>query len=82
MNMDRIIGMVANQVIRRVVNLVVDRGFNFVSRKSADLTASNADDALPKLPKSKEELARDAQLRSMADQAANTAKVTRRLRRF
>lgn len=38
MNLERLINMVINQVIRRLVNLVVDRGFGLASRqmRSAD----------------------------------------------
>jgi hypothetical protein len=77
MNLNHLINMVVNQVVRRVVNSAVDRGINFAWRKKP----------VSELPPEKHvttpaELAKDASLRSMADQAAKTAKATRRLGRF
>jgi hypothetical protein len=76
MNLDRLVNMVVNQVVRRVVNIVVDRGITFAWRKKPT----------PVEPPQKHvttpaELAKDASLRTMADQAAKTAKMARRLGR-
>ena len=81
MNLNRLINMVTNQVIRRVVKLVVDRGINFASRKAATSSTPDPDQPAPKHPTTPAELANDARLRSMADQAAKTAKMMRRIRR-
>lgn len=77
MNLDRLMNMVVNQVVRRVVNIVVDRGINFAWRKkpAPDTAAPAIDVTTPA------ELAKDAQLRTMADHAAKTAKMARRLGR-
>ena len=77
MNLDRLVNMVVNQVIRRVVNIVVDRGINFAWRKkpAPDTATPETDVTTPA------ELAKDAQLRTMADHAAETAKMARRLGR-
>ena len=77
MNLDRLVNMVVNQVVRRVVNIVVDRGINFAWRKTpAPNTAAPETDVTTPA-----ELAKDAQLRTMADHAAKTAKMARRLGR-
>ena len=77
MNLDRLVNMVVNQVVRRVVNIVVDRGINFAWRKTPtpNTAAPETDVTTPA------ELAKDAQLRTMADQAAETAKMARRFGR-
>jgi hypothetical protein len=77
MNLDRLVNMVINQVVRRVVNMVVNRGINFAWRKkpTSDTDAPVSDATTPA------ELAKDAQLRTMADQAAKAAKMARRLGR-
>ena len=79
MNLDRIIGMVVNQVVRRVVNVVVDRGF----RAAAHMTEQKPDpeQATADHVTTPAELAKDARLRTMAEQAAKTAKMTRRIGR-
>lgn len=79
MNLERFISMIVNQVVRRVVNLVVDRGINFASRKAPPAKP----DAAPavKHVTTPEELAKDASLRTMADQATKMAKLSRRLGR-
>lgn len=76
MNLDRLINMVVNQVVRRVVNIAVDRGINFAWRKkpvSGQPSEKHQTDP--------GEQAKDASLRSMADQAAKTARIARRIRR-
>lgn len=79
MNLNHFINMVTNQVVRRVVNIVVDRGINFASRKVA---LPKPLDTPPKKPViTPEELAKQASLQTMADQAAKTAKMARRLGR-
>ena len=82
MNLNHLINMVTNQLVRRVVNLVVDRGINFASRKAADITTPAREQPALKHVTTPGELAKEAQLRSMADQAAKTSKMTRRLGRF
>lgn len=73
MNFNHLINMVTNQVIRRVVNIVVDRGINFAWRKKPK------GEQLPeKHVTTPAELAKEASLRAMADQAAKTAKMARR----
>ena len=88
MNLNHLINMVTNQVVRRVVNIAVDRGFRFAQRKAADVTTPNSDQAasIPEQPAANHittpsELAKDAQLRTLADQAAKTAKMMRRIGR-
>ena len=76
MNLDRLVNMVVNQVVRRVVNIAVDRGINFAWRKKPA-----AAEPVQKHVTTPEELAKDASLRSMADQAAKTAKMARRIGR-
>lgn len=66
--------MIVDQVVRRVVNIVVDRGINFAWRKK-----SVADQPAEKHVTTPAELAKDAQLQAMADHAAKTAKMARRL---
>lgn len=79
MNMNQLINMVTNQVVRRVVNIVVDRGFRFAARKAPppapDATPQNSHVTTPA------ELAKEAQLRALADQAAKSAKMIRRIGR-
>ena len=81
MNLNHLINMVTNQVIRRVVNLVVDRGINFASRKVADAATPDPEQAKPTHVTTPEELAKEASLRTLADQAAKTAKMMRRIGR-
>lgn len=81
MNLNRLINMVTNQVIRRVVNVAIDRGINFVSRKSVKPPEPIGSRAVDQDATTPAELAQDAQLRTMADQAAKTARMTRRLGR-
>ena len=78
MNLNHLINMVTNQIIRRVVNTVVDRGFRFASRKSAELTKPDPEPQLVRDVTTPAELAKDAQLRRLADQATTTAKMTGR----
>ena len=81
MNLNRLVNMVVNQLVRRVVNLVVDRGINFASRKAADIATPDPEQPAAKHVTTPQELARDASLRSMADQAAKSAKMMRRIGR-
>lgn len=81
MNLNRLINMVTNQVIRRVVNVAIDRGINFVSRKSVKPAEPVTHQAVEHDVTTPAELARDAQLRTAADQAAKTARMARRLGR-
>lgn len=76
MNLNQLINMVTNQIVRRVVNIVVDKGFRLASRRSLPKT----DAKLAETPQvtTPAELAKDASLRAMADQAAQTAKMTGR----
>ena len=78
MNLNHFINMVTNQVIRRVVNIVVDRGINFASRKVAKSPKPITDQTTEPDITTPAELARDAQLRTMADKAAKTAQMARR----
>jgi hypothetical protein len=76
MNLNHLINMVTNQVIRRVVNIVVDRGIALAWRKKP------ASEQPPeKHVTTPAELAKEARLQAMADQAAKTAKMARRLGR-
>lgn len=81
MDLNRIINMVTHQLIRRVVNMAVDGGLRFASRKTSQLT--KPDPALPgvKDVTTPAELAQEAQLRTMADKAAKSASIGRRLGR-
>ena len=81
MNVNQIINMVTNQVIRRVVNMAVDGGMRFAARKAAKV--ADPDPTLDKTAKvmAPAELAKDAQLRAVADQAAKSASVAGRLGR-
>ena len=82
MNLNQLINMVTNQVIRRVVNLVVDRGIKLASRKAADKTAANPEQPAPTAHvTTPAELAKEAGLRTMADQAAKSARMMRRIGR-
>ena len=74
MNLDRLINMVVNQVVRRVVNIAVDRGINFAWRKKPG-------PAEPPEKPSTAEVSNDPSLRTMADQAAKTAKIACRIGR-
>ena len=76
MNLDRLVNMVVNQVLRRVVNIVVDRGINFAWRKKPGPVEPAE---MPITPTA--EMSKDASLRTMADQAAKTAKMARRIGR-
>ena len=55
MNLERLISMVVNQVIRKLVNLVVDRGFNMASRQMKPADDLEGDDPAP--TKGRKELA-------------------------
>lgn len=77
MNLNKLINMVTNHVIRRVVTLVVDRGINFASRKVADIATPDTEQPVPKTLATPDEIAKEAQLRLMADQAAKTAATMR-----
>lgn len=81
MNLNHLINMVTNQVIRRVVNIVVDRGFNFASRKAAEIATPDPEQPASNNMITPADLAKEAQLRAMADQAAKTAKFMRRIGR-
>ena len=81
MNVNQIINMVTNQIIRRVVNMAVDGGMRFAQRKAAKVTAPDPTlDDTPNLM-TPAELAKDAQLRAMADNSAKRAAVPGRLGR-
>ena len=86
MNMNRLINIITNQVVRRLVNLAINRGISFASRKSAAPAkplepAVVHDDKVQGHVTTPAELAKDAQLRSMAKQAAKAARMARRLGR-
>lgn len=78
MDLNRIINMVTNQIIRRVVNMAVDGGLRFASRKTAELTKPDPEAPAGKDITTPAEMAKDAHLRGLADQAAVTAKMTGR----
>ena len=78
MDLNRIINMVANQIIRRVVNMAVDGGMRFASRKTAELSKPDPETPATNDIGSPAEQAKDAQLRNLADKAAATTSLTRR----
>lgn len=86
MNMNRLINMITNQVVRRLVNMAINRGISFASRKSA-LPAKPHQPGAPQNDGAQghvttpAELAKDAELRSMAKQATKAARMARRLGR-
>lgn len=93
MNLNQLVNMVVNQVIRRVVNIVVDRGFRMASRRAADVTppkpAADRDPA-NRDPANRDRAgtallsadpAQEAQMRALADRAATTARIRRRIGR-
>ena len=81
MNVNQLINMVTNQVIRRVVKVVIDRGINFASRKSVKPPNPLPNQAVGQDVTTPAELAQAAQSRVMADKAAKTARMARRLGR-
>lgn len=77
MNMNQLINMVTNQIVRRVVNIVVDKGFWLASRRAATVTSPAQEE-----PPTRPEIAatdpqREAQLREMVEKAAAGAKFNR-----
>ena len=81
MNLNHLINLVTNQVIRRVINIAVDHGFRFVSRKAAKAPMPVTDQAVRQTVPTPAELANEAQLQALADQAAKTATMTGRIGR-
>ena len=70
MRVDRYVTMVVNTVIRQLVNIGVNKGFNWLSRRNPPKTpATPAADARQR-----------QQARETAKRARQAAKITRRLR--
>ena len=79
MNMNQLINMVTNQIIRRVVNIVVDKGFRFASRSAATVKTAAKDNPPAPAEIASADPQRDAQLRDMVEKAAAGAKLNGRI---
>ena len=79
MNMNQLINMVTNQIIRRVVNIVVDKGFRFASRSAATVKTAAQDNPPAPAEIASTDPQRDAQLRDMVEKAAAGAKLNGRI---
>ena len=78
MNMNQLINMVTNQIIRRVVNIVVDRGFRFASRSATTVKTAVQDNSPAPSEIASADPQRDAQLRDMVEKAAAGVKLNGR----
>lgn len=79
MDLNRLVNMVVNQLIRRVIKVVVDRGIGLASRSAGRMGQPKPDQIAEATAADR---AKDAQLRGLADKAAKTGRIARRIDRL